>query len=179
MTEIIVTADTETSTTGTLLCNGKTYACTLGRSGVIAEDLKTEGDGKTPIGSYPCRYVLWRQDRLPEAPRTGLPAKPLVATTGWCEDPKHADYNREVTLPHPSPDVDRMFRDDYLYDVVVVLGHNDNPPVPYKGSAIFMHLAREAFTPTAGCIGLARADLIEVLAQLTPETVITIKPPKF
>ena len=56
-----------------------------------------------------------------------------------------------------------MWRDDDLYDIVVVLGHNDDPPVPGSGSAIFMHVARPGFAPTEGCVALALPDLVSFL----------------
>jgi len=62
-----------------------------------------------------------------------------------------------------------------VYDVVVVLGYNDDPPVPGKGSAIFMHIAREGYTGTAGCIALSLPDLLEVLKAATPETRVCVE----
>lgn len=150
------------------------FSCTIGKAGVVGADQKVEGDNKTPIGTFPFRYVLWRQDRLPQ-PETGLPVKPLLPETGWCEDPSQPDYNLEVTLPHDGA-CDRMTRDDHLYDIVAVIGYNDDPVVRGKGSAIFMHLARHEGTATAGCIGLSLEDLKTVLKELTPESTITILP---
>lgn len=171
--DIIVQTKSFEATTGTLIIGGKRYDCTLGRGGVTID--KTEGDGKTPIGTYPLRHLLYRADRL-EPPQTGLPLSPLTPETGWCEDPAHADYNRQIVLPHPSVH-DRMTRDDNLYDLTVIIGYNDDPVVPGKGSAIFMHLARPDFTPTAGCVGLKREDLLEVLACCDASSHITILPP--
>lgn len=175
MTDIIVETTSATATTGRLIMGDLAFDCTLGRSGVCASVDKVEGDGKTPIGTYPLRQLIYRADRA-AAPATGLPVEVLTPDTGWCEDPADPEYNCKVTLPHAGA-VDRMTRDDYLYDYVVVIGYNDDPPVAGKGSAIFMHLAREAFTPTAGCVGLRRDDLLAVLARATPDTRITILPP--
>lgn len=174
--DITVETISDTATTGTLVMNGKRYPCTLGRSGVIAPDKKVEGDGKTPLGTYVLRKLIYRADRL-EKPQTGLPVEILTKETGWCEDPSHEDYNLQVTLPHPAAHVDQMTRDDRLYDMVVPLGYNDDPPVKGRGSAIFLHLCRPDRSPTAGCVGLAPEDLIEVLALCTPATRITILPP--
>lgn len=174
--DIIVETTSDTATTGTLVMDGKRYACTLGRSGVIAPADKAEGDGKTPLGTYPLRQLLYRADRLP-APETGLPVEELTPDTGWCEDPAHDDYNTKVTLPHGAKDVDHMSREDYVYDLVVPLGYNDDPPVKGKGSAIFMHVARHERTPTAGCVGLALEDLVEVLKKCDATTRLTVLPP--
>lgn len=170
---LIVQTTSPTATTGQLMCNIGTFDCTLGRTGVTHD--KTEGDGKTPIGIFPLQYLLWRSDRAPQ-PETGLPTYELKPDTGWCEDPAEADYNRQVVLPHTGA-CDTMTRDDHLYDYTVIIGYNDDPVIPGKGSAIFMHLAREDFTPTAGCVGLKRDDLLKVLKHLTPASTITILPP--
>ncbi|HYD16960.1 MAG TPA: L,D-transpeptidase family protein, partial [Patescibacteria group bacterium] len=127
---IIVQTSATDATTGLLFIGQQRYECTLGRTGVTLD--KQEGDGKTPIGTYPLRYLLYRADRI-EKPVTGLPAHELTPDTGWCEDPAHPDYNKQVTLPHDSTH-DRMTRDDNLYDICVIVGYNDAPVVPGKGS---------------------------------------------
>ena len=170
---IVVQTLSPTATTGILIIGARRFDCTLGRTGVAIE--KKEGDGKTPVGTYPLRYLLYRADRL-EKPETGLPSEILAADTGWCEDPAHADYNKQVKLPHDSV-VDRMTRDDNLYDLTVVIGYNDGPVTAGKGSAIFMHLARPDWTPTAGCVGLKKEDLLEVLKLCDSSSLITVLPP--
>lgn len=170
---ITVTVTSETATTGTLFLNGKRYDCTIGRSGVIAPAQKTEGDGKTPLGTFPLRQLLYRGDRVAK-PVTQLPAEILTPQTAWCENPASADYNKLITTAHPVA-TDYMTREDHLYDYVVVIGYNDAPVIAGKGSAIFMHLARPDFTPTAGCVGLRPADMLEVLKACTPATTITIQ----
>ena len=170
---IIVQTTSWDATAGVLFIGTSRYDCTLGRGGVTLD--KVEGDGKTPVGTYPLRQLIYRADRMTQ-PETGLPVEVLTADTGWCEDPAHPDYNKKVTLPHPAV-CDRMTRDDHLYDMTVVIGYNDDPPAAGKGSAIFMHLAREELTPTAGCVGLRRDDLISVLRLLSPDSHITILPP--
>lgn len=170
---LIVQTKSFGATTGLLIAGARPFECTLGRGGITIE--KVEGDGKTPIGTYPLRYLLYRADRIAK-PETGLAAEILTPETGWCEDSSHPDYNTRITLPHPSVH-DRMTRDDNLYDLTVIIGYNDSPPVAGKGSAIFMHLARPDFTPTAGCLGLRREDLIEVLKSCDSSSHITVLPP--
>lgn len=153
---------------------GRSYACSLGRAGVRQD--KREGDGATPAGSFPLREVLYRPDRLPTPPATGLPLRALAPEDGWCDEPADPSYNRPVRLPYPASH-ERMWRDDDLYDLVVVVGYNDQPVVPGRGSAIFLHLARPGYAPTAGCVGLARADLLELLAGLGPGARVVIQAP--
>lgn len=150
---------------GTLSWKGRTFPCTLGRSGVRLD--KREGDGATPVGCFVLRRVLYRPDRV-TAPVTRLPCAPIAPDDGWCDAPDDPAYNRMVRLPYPAS-AERLWRDDHLYDVVVVLGHNDDPVVPGAGSAIFMHLAREDGGPTEGCIGLARETLLALLAAAGPD----------
>lgn len=156
---------------GRLEAAGRSWRCALGKGGLSAN--KREGDGATPLGSYPLRRVLYRSDRLSAPPATALPVVPLDPADGWCDDAAHPDYNRPVRLPHPARH-EIMWRDDGVYDVVVVLGHNDDPPVPGKGSAIFLHVARPGYLPTEGCVALALSDLLEVLALCGPDTSIRI-----
>jgi L,D-peptidoglycan transpeptidase YkuD (ErfK/YbiS/YcfS/YnhG family) len=142
----------------------------LGRGGIRAP--KREGDGGTPLGRFPVRQVLYRADRIAR-PRTQLPIRTIRDDDGWCEDPADRNYNRLVRLS-PESSADRLKREDHLYDLVLVLGYNDLPRVKGRGSAIFMHLARPGYAPTAGCIGLLRHDLLMLLRQLRPRSKIIV-----
>ncbi|MDE2007139.1 MAG: hypothetical protein KGI51_11270, partial [Rhodospirillales bacterium] len=106
--------------------------------------------------------VLYRADRL-AAPACAVPIEPIAPDDGWCDDPAHADYNRMVRLPHPAS-TEELWRADAVYDLIGVLGWNDAPVARGRGSAIFLHVARPDYAPTAGCIALALADLRRVLA---------------
>jgi L,D-peptidoglycan transpeptidase YkuD (ErfK/YbiS/YcfS/YnhG family) len=145
--------------------------CAVGRSG-IAEKLR-EGDGITPLGTWPLRRVLYRPDRI-AAPKTALPISPVEPDQAWCDVPGDPNYNRLVRLPYASLD-ERLWRDDSLYDLIVVVGFNDSPPIAGKGSAIFLHLARPDYGPTAGCVAMSRADLIEGIEQLRPTDCLIVR----
>jgi len=136
----------------------------LGRNG--ATHSKTEGDGATPYGKFPLRWVYYRPDRV-APPRTRLPVRALTPDDGWCDAPHDSFYNRPIKLPH-SASAETLWRDDHLYDVIVVIGHNDSPVVPGKGSAIFMHLAKDGYAPTEGCVALSQEDMKEFLAIAEP-----------
>jgi L,D-peptidoglycan transpeptidase YkuD (ErfK/YbiS/YcfS/YnhG family) len=140
------------------------WPCAIGRGGIT--DAKREGDGATPIGCWPLRRVLYRPDRLSQ-PDTQLPIAPLSPEDGWCDDPGHVAYNRQVRRPF-SASHEALWRDDGIYDIIVILGHNDDPPVPGAGSAIFLHVARPHYGPTAGCVALALDDLLSVLRMVGP-----------
>jgi L,D-peptidoglycan transpeptidase YkuD (ErfK/YbiS/YcfS/YnhG family) len=166
---LIVTADPSSPQRGILRQGTRTFDCVLGRSGI--HGAKREGDGATPTGAFPLRRILYRADRL-RALKTRLPYVAIAQGDGWCDAPEDARYNQPVKLPYPAS-TESMWRDDGLYDVVVVLGHNDDPVVAYAGSAIFMHVA--SHEPTAGCVALAREDLLAILEYAGPDTWIEIQ----
>jgi len=151
---------------GRLDMGGRIVRCALGRGGVRPAADKRESDGATPLGVWPLRRVLYRPDKG-GAPRTGLPVEPIAPDDGWCDASGDTNYNRPVTLPYPAS-AERMWREDDLYDLVVVLGHNDDPVVEAMGSAIFLHIAREGYAPTEGCVAVARDDLEALLALAGP-----------
>jgi L,D-peptidoglycan transpeptidase YkuD (ErfK/YbiS/YcfS/YnhG family) len=150
--------------------NGRRFRCVLGRAGISTT--KIEGDGATPAGAFLMRRVLYRADR--EAPPvTLLAVQPIDRADGWCDAPGDPAYNRPVRLPYPAR-AERLWRVDGIYDLIVPLGHNDDPVVAGKGSAIFLHLARPDFSPTEGCIAVARADLLAVLAAADPTSRVIV-----
>jgi L,D-peptidoglycan transpeptidase YkuD (ErfK/YbiS/YcfS/YnhG family) len=169
--DIVVTPIATDVIRGTLRYRSFAFPCVLGRSGVRLD--KHEGDGATPAGRYALKRVLYRPDRL-MPPATRLPIAPIAMDDAWCDAPEDRNYNRPVKLPYPAS-AEAMWRGDGLYDLVVVLGHNDDPVVPYAGSAIFLHVAAPEGTPTAGCIALAREDLLSVLRALPGATFIEIR----
>jgi L,D-peptidoglycan transpeptidase YkuD (ErfK/YbiS/YcfS/YnhG family) len=157
-----VRARSRASTTGELSFGTLRFPCALGRSGCRA--LKREGDGATPVGCWAMRKVLYRADRLLR-PRTCLPVARIGAHAGWCDAADDRNYNRPVRLPYAGR-AERLWRIDGLYDVIVVLGYNDSARIRQRGSAIFLHVAQPGLAPTAGCIALARAHLLRLLAHL-------------
>ncbi|MPZ09056.1 MAG: L,D-transpeptidase family protein [Kiloniellaceae bacterium] len=150
------------------------WRCAIGR-GALGTKTR-EGDGVTPVGRWPMRRVLYRADRLAK-PDTLLPCQAIAPDDGWCDDPTDPAYNRPVRLPYPASH-ESLTRDDHLYDVVVVLGHNDDPVVPGAGSAIFLHVARDDYGPTEGCVALALADLLELLKAAQPGSAVEVRMPE-
>jgi L,D-peptidoglycan transpeptidase YkuD (ErfK/YbiS/YcfS/YnhG family) len=149
-----------------------TTRCVLGKGGVRPAAEKREGDGASPIGVWPIRRVLFRPDRL-APPQTALPVQAIAPADGWCDAADDAAYNRPVTLPYPAS-AERMWRDDHAYDVVVILGHNDDPAVPGAGSAIFWHLAQPDWRPTEGCVAVSLKTMLAALAAAQPGDAVEI-----
>jgi L,D-peptidoglycan transpeptidase YkuD (ErfK/YbiS/YcfS/YnhG family) len=145
---------------------GLRFRCALGRGGIVAR--KREGDGATPAGAWGLCEVLWRADRG-RRPATGLAARAIRSGDGWCDAPLDRNYNRPVRHPYPAS-AERLWREDRLYDVVVVVDYNRRPRVRGRGSAIFIHVSRPDYAPTEGCIALAERDLRRLLARARRET---------
>ena len=155
---------------GVAVWRGRRLRCAIGHGGIAAR--KTEGDGASPAGRFALRRVLYRADRI-AAPRCVLPRAAIARGDGWCDAPGDARYNREVRHPYPAG-AERLWRADRCYDLLAVIGFNDDPVVDGGGSAIFLHVAGPGYPPTAGCVALALADLRAVLAAWTPEDRIEI-----
>jgi len=155
---------------GWLFAGPKAMRVALGRGGIKAD--KREGDGATPAGRFRPVRLWWRADRRPR-PQTLLPVRRIGPNDAWCEDPADRRYNRSFRRSANELG-DRLRRNDGLYDLIIELDHNTRPRVGGRGSAVFIHVARQGFGSTAGCIALNRQDLLRLLAAMTAKTRITV-----
>jgi L,D-peptidoglycan transpeptidase YkuD (ErfK/YbiS/YcfS/YnhG family) len=155
---------------GWLTGGGLTIPVALGRGGILAN--KREGDGGTPRGTFRPRQLWWRADRHVR-PRAHLPIRPIEPEDGWCEDPHDRHYNQPLRLT-PDGGGDRLTRADHLYDFIVEIDHNTRPRIAGRGSAVFLHLARENYAPTAGCISMSKPAMLRLLRRLSSKTKIVI-----
>ncbi len=155
---------------GWLIVRGRALPVALGRGGIKAD--KREGDGGTPAGRFRPVRLWWRADRMPR-PRTALPLRRIGPADAWCEDPADRRYNRPFRRSANEPG-DRLTRRDDLYDLIVEIDHNTRPRISGRGSAVFIHIARPGFAPTAGCIALKQRDLLALLRGLTRKTRIIV-----
>lgn len=167
MADIVVSAD------GKLHFEGEQFDCVIGKNG-LSED-KKEGDWATPVGEFVLRSLYWRPDKFDTEPKSGLPKQALAEDDGWCDDTEHSHYNQHIKLPHPGSYENLWRPDDDLYDLIIPVGYNDQVAEPGKGSAIFIHIARPEMTPTAGCVALAKEDLLKILPGLDDSSKIVIK----
>lgn len=152
------------------------FRCAIGRSALIPAGQKQEGDGATPIGRWRMLRVLYRPDRI-QGVETHLPLSGITPQDGWCDAPVDPSYNQQVTLPYGASH-EKLWREDQLYDAVVVLSHNSDPVVPGLGSAIFLHVARDDYGPTEGCVALQRGDLLQVLRDVDSDSAVLITAPE-
>jgi L,D-peptidoglycan transpeptidase YkuD (ErfK/YbiS/YcfS/YnhG family) len=155
---------------GWLLAGPLALPVALGRGGIKAN--KREGDGGTPRGTFRLRRLWWRADRL-QRPHTQLAVRRIRKNDGWCEDPSDRHYNQPIRLPPDHPG-DRLWREDRLYDFIIELDHNTRPRIAGRGSAVFVHVARPGFAPTAGCVALTPSTLRRLIARIGPRTRISI-----
>ena len=170
---MIFTVFADSKSSGRVIWPGHEARAALGKGGIRPAADKREGDGASPIGVWPLRRLLYRPDKAPP-PLTALTATRIGPDDGWCDASDDPNYNRPVALPYPAS-AERMWRIDDVYDLVVVLGHNDDPVTPGMGSAIFLHLARPNYAPTEGCVALARPDLEALLAVAEPGDALEIR----
>ncbi len=166
----MVTRYLASASTGRMTGPDFDVACVFGKGGLVEAEEKREGDKASPVGQWPVRRAFYRQDRLPK-PQTALTLDAIEADDGWCDAPADPAYNRPVRKPYQASH-ETLMRDDGLYDLVVVLGHNDDPPVTGRGSAIFLHCRALDGGGTAGCLAIARDDLIALVQRLEPGDII-------
>ncbi|MBB6122334.1 L,D-transpeptidase family protein [Sphingobium subterraneum] len=162
----------------TLSLGAQQFPCVIGKGGWCAADDKREGDGRTPLGLWPVSGVLLRPGRISLTEALKLPWRWTRKQDGWSDDPADPQYNRPVMLPHGFS-AETLQRDDHAYDVIVVLGHNDAPPVPGRGSAIFFHIwnpcADGAPNATEGCVAIDGAAMLSILQLLRPGMLMEIR----
>ena len=169
-TQVVVRNRNAASSRGIVQLGPLVFPCALGRSGVSV--LKREGDGATPRGRFRLNRVLYNP-AFGRRPRTILALAQIGRDDGWCDAAGDGNYNRPVRHPYRAS-AERLWRDDGLYDLLVVIDHNERPRKRGCGSAIFMHVARPGFLPTEGCIALRRADLQRLVSLLKPDSEIVI-----
>lgn len=153
---------------------GKNASCRIGRQGFVAETDRREGDQKTPLGSYGFRFGLYRADRLAR-PESALVMRALHINDGWCDDPQDVAYNRFVRLPYGARH-ETLWRTDEVYDIILVISHNDSPPQAGLGSAVFVHLARPDGQGTSGCVAVDRTVMMDMLTYIRAGSPLQIEP---
>jgi L,D-peptidoglycan transpeptidase YkuD (ErfK/YbiS/YcfS/YnhG family) len=167
--EIMVSARPRDHQQGILRVGALAIPCALGKSGIGI--LKREGDGKTPLAQMDVLFGFYRHDRWPMMSRQKW-MLPVSHNLGWCDAPHDRNYNCAVTRPYPASH-EALTRDDGLYDCVIVLNWNMKSKARNRGSAIFMHIARDGYKPTEGCIAVSRSDMVQLVRVLKPGMLVT------
>ncbi len=158
---------------GEAIWREKTYGCAVGKSGIVESHKKREGDSATPAGLFALLALFYRNDRLAR-PACALPVAALTPDDGWCDAVGDPNYNKPVKHPYRAS-AEVLWRDDAIYDLIVSTNHNIEPAKSGLGSAIFLHVARDNLTATEGCIAFRKNDLLEILKDVGPKTMIHIE----
>ena len=152
-----------------LIYNKLKIKCAVGKKGIGYK--KKEGDLITPIGQFKIKYILYRKDRVKVL--TKLKKKVLKKNMGWCDDPKSNHYNKLVKLPFDYKH-EKLFKNENIYDIILVLNYNMNPVKKNKGSAIFIHVAKNNFKRTKGCVAIKKISLIRLIKKINTHTKVKI-----
>jgi L,D-peptidoglycan transpeptidase YkuD (ErfK/YbiS/YcfS/YnhG family) len=146
------------------------FRCALGKAGVKKKT--KEGDNITPKGTFKIIKIYYRSDKIKKI-ETLIKKNKIKKNMGWCDDPNSRFYNKLINLPTKYSH-EKLYRNDGLYDLIVVLSYNTNPIIKNKGSAIFMHIAKNSYKKTKGCIALKKEHLIKIISKIKKNTKIKI-----
>tara|TARA_B100001109_G_scaffold147939_1_gene120473 strand:- start:697 stop:1188 length:492 start_codon:yes stop_codon:yes gene_type:complete len=153
----------------TLIIDDFSFKCSLGKNGIRIN--KKEGDLSTPKGIYTIKKLFYRSDRIKKI-NTKIDKIEIKKNMGWCNDPNHKKYNSLINV-NTKIKHEKLYRTDTKYDLVLVIDYNLKKPIPFKGSAIFVHITKN-YKPTAGCIALKKNDMIILLKILNKNTKIKL-----
>ena len=146
------------------------FRCALGKAGVKKKIM--EGDNITPKGIFKITKIYYRPDKIKKI-KTSIKKIKIKKNMGWCDDPKSHFYNQQIKLPTKYSH-EKLYRNDNLYDLIAVLNYNISPIIKKKGSAIFLHITKNSYQKTKGCIALKRKHLIEIISKIKKNTKIKI-----
>jgi L,D-peptidoglycan transpeptidase YkuD (ErfK/YbiS/YcfS/YnhG family) len=146
------------------------FRCALGKAGIKKKG--KEGDNVTPRGVFKITRMYYRPDKIKNIITTIKKIK-IRKNMAWCDDPSSNLYNQQIKLPNKFSH-EKLYRNDNLYDLILVLNYNTNPIIKSKGSAIFVHIAKSSYKETKGCIALKRKHLIELISKIKKNTKIKV-----
>ena len=146
------------------------FRCALGKNG-IGKKIK-EGDNITPRGTFKITKIYYRPDKIKKL-ITFFKKIKIKRNMGWCDDPRSKFYNRQMKIPTKFSH-ERLYRTDNIYDIIAVLNYNINPTIKNKGSAIFIHIAKNNYKLTAGCVAIKKNNLIKLLKIIKKNTKVKI-----
>ena len=144
--------------------------CAIGKRGITSK--KIEGDKKTPLGVFTLKSIFYRKDRIAKM-KSLLKKKHIKKNMGWCDDISSRHYNKMIKFPF-NQGAERLWLKENIYDVIIVINYNLKPILLNKGSAIFLHIAKKNYTPTKGCVGIAKKDILFLINKINTKTKIII-----
>jgi len=156
--------------TGYLQYKNLKFRCALGKAGIKKKE--KEGDNVTPKGIFKITSMYYRPDKIKNI-ITAVKKIKIKKNMGWCDDPDSHFYNQQISLPNKFGH-EKLYRNDHLYDLILVINYNTNPIIKNKGSAIFIHVAKKNYKRTKGCVALKKKHLIELISKIKKNTKIKI-----
>ena len=144
--------------------------CAIGKKGIGKK--QKEGDQITPRGTFRIKDILYRKDKINYL-RSVIKKTPIKKNMGWCDDPKSKDYNKLIKYPFNYKS-EKLYRSNNIYDIILVLNFNMHPIKKNKGSAIFIHISNNKYSPTQGCIAIKKKELIKLIKFINKKTKIII-----
>ena len=153
-----------------LTFNNYKAKCSIGKRGIGYK--RKEGDLITPKGKYKIKYILYRKDRVKKI-QSKIKRIIIKKNMGWCDDAKSKHYNKLIKLPSKFK-YEKLFKKENIYDIILVLNYNMKPIKKNKGSAIFIHIAKNNFKKTQGCVAIKKINLIKLIKEVSPNTKIKI-----
>jgi len=145
--------------------------CAVGKRGIGHK--KKEGDLITPSGKYKIKYILYRKDRVKKI-NTKIKKIVIKKNMGWNNDSSSKQYNKLITLPS-AYSYEKLYKKENVYDIILVLDYNMRPVIKNKGSAIFIHVARNNYKKTEGCVALRKVHLLKILKNINFNTNVKIE----
>jgi L,D-peptidoglycan transpeptidase YkuD (ErfK/YbiS/YcfS/YnhG family) len=130
------------------------------------DPVKHEGDGRAPAGVFALGPVFGYAASI----STRMPYLQATPDLVCVDDSLSAAYNRIVPV-RPELSIgsfEWMRREDSLYRIGVVVGHNGSG-VAGRGSCIFLHIEKAPGAGTAGCTSMAPDPLATIIRWLDPE----------
>ena len=146
------------------------FRCALGKAGIGKK--KIEGDSITPRGKFNIVKIYYRNDRVKKISSKYRLIK-ISKNMGWCDDPNSKKYNQLINLPTKYTH-EKLYRKDNVYDLLIVLNYNMSPISKNKGSAIFIHIARQNYKKTSGCVAIKKPHLIKLIKTIKKNTKVVI-----
>ena len=146
------------------------FRCALGKAGIGKK--KIEGDNIFPRGTFSIVKIYYRNDRIKKISSKFRLIK-ITKKMGWCDDPNSKNYNQLINLPTKYT-YEKLYRKDNVYDLLIVLNYNISPTIKNKGSAIFIHVARQNYKKTSGCVAIKKPHLIKLIKTIKKNTKVFI-----
>ena len=143
--------------------------CSIGKNGIKSK--KKEGDKCTPKGVFSLGKLYYRADRV-KKPTTKISTKIIKKNMGWCDDVTSKFYNKEMKI-NKNIKHEKLYRNDNVYDYLIIINYNTKKIKPGKGSAIFLHLTKN-YKKTLGCVAVKKKDFLIILKLITKNTKIKI-----